>query len=172
MKTIQQKASVRQPGKRIIKGQIAYLFLGPLARSDVAEYGNILGNRALLIFHRSDVQPFRINLAIFAPIAYLAGPCALLQQQPPHLRIKLTALPPRAEDAGILAQHLLRAESGDLLKCPIDTQDIAPHIGDHDALMRLKRRCCDALCFFGLLALGNIEKCDDCALFAILHGWA
>ena len=133
LQAFDQQAAVRQSGQGVVESQLVNLRFGFLACADVGKHAEVIEQFAVLVAHRVDVQPTRINLAVLAPVPNLTFPMPVAFDVGPHFPIKFMVMSPRSQQVRILAIHLLRLVARNACECRVDLDDVPAVIGDHHA---------------------------------------
>ena len=144
LQPIHQQPPVRQPGERVVKGQIANLLFRFLALRNIGESGNVMCDPPVRIRYGGDSLPLGVNLAAFAPVPYFTMPVSIATERFLKCLVESGIMPPGFENRGFLPHRLFRAVAGGLDKGVIDPQDHTFRIGDEHAFLRLECRCGDA----------------------------
>ena len=152
-----QQHPVRQTGQCIEMGNALQLALLVLHRCDVGKQRDIVLRFARRIAHGTDGQQFGVHLTVLAPVPHFAAPMPLPIELLPHLRIKVSPMAARLQQAGILPNRFLAGVAGDAAEGVIHFDDGATRIGNGDALARM---CEDTGSEFqppfSALAFGNV----------------
>ena len=140
LQAILEQTAVGQVGERVVKSHLMQLALHPLVRAQIRKHPDVIGDFALGVAHRVDMQPLGVNVAIFAAVPQLALPDAGLQQVFPHRVIKGPVVIPGMQDVGVRSHRLIERITRRFDKCLIDVNDVRVGIGDHDALGSILER--------------------------------
>ena len=156
-----QQAAVEQAGQVVEEGQPFDAVLGLLALGDIDVGGDEMRGRTVFAGDRRNDHPFRVNLAVLAPVPDLALPAALGQQATPHLAVEVVIVPPRLEHPRGIADAFLGRVAGAFGKCRIDPQDDPVGIGYDHRFMRLESGGGNAQLGLDAVALGNVPEAPD-----------
>ena len=135
---IRQQNPVGQLGERVKVGNVLQGGLVFFLGRDVVEQAQVMQRSAVLVFHHADGEQLGVQAAVFAAVPQLAVPVALGAQSVPDVGVKRRLVPPRLEQARVLAHHLLRGVAGDAGEGVVDHHDVALRIGDENAFAGMR----------------------------------
>ncbi|EXI77361.1 MAG: hypothetical protein AW10_03851 [Candidatus Accumulibacter appositus] len=159
--TVVQQAAVGQAGERVVKGQMADLFLRLLAHGDVGQRRHVVGDFFVAVPDRGNGQPFGVGLAVLAPVPDLTLPGSRALECVAHRRIEGGVVAARTEQLGRPTDTVGRGVARDLGERLVHPQNYAVGVGNEHSLLRLEGRRSDAFPLLGLLLVGHVVRDDN-----------
>lgn len=128
-----EHAAVRQAGEEIEIGLLPNQLVRRLLLRNIGEQRHPAMNFAVFADDGVDGEPFRVQLAVLAPVPNLPLPLAGGLDRLPHGPIKRRIVQAGTENFRVFPQHLLRRVTGNLGKGRIDGQYRSLPVGHHHA---------------------------------------
>ena len=158
-----EQAAIGQVRERIVESQMVDFFFCRLAFGNVEMRSDVMGDDPVIPLDRGNGEPFRVDLAVLAPIPDFSLPCSGSGNRFPHFPIEIRVVAAGLQNARCLAHEFPGAIAGAFGECVVDTQDHAMRICDHHAFLRVEGGSGNAQLGFGLLAAGDIHKGHHCS---------
>src|SRR5690606_23705977 len=132
------------------------------------EHTDEVGDLVVAVAHGADGQPFRVQLAVLAPVPDFPLPVPVGCQAVPHGGVEGVVVLAGGEQAGALPEHFGLAVTGDQGKGSVDRGDALFEVGDHHAFGGAFEDGRGLLQFFlHLLAFGDVAGDGQQAFLAI-----
>ena len=130
--------AVGQTGHHVLGGQVSNLLFRRLAGAQVGKRRDIVGDLAIgpVAQHRQ-IQPLRVDLAIFATAPDLTSPAAMCRQGLQYGRRKGAVGCAQRQGARVTPQHLIGAVAGDLGERSVHQHDAVFRVSDHHTVVTL-----------------------------------
>ena len=112
--TLRQQSPIGQTGQRVVIGQAVNMRLIGMMLRNVGKNTNVMTDLSLGINDAADRNHFRINFAIFSPVPHFSLPVATRMKSLPHAAIIAFIMTSGCHQAGVPANDLISAVTGDL----------------------------------------------------------
>ena len=155
---IKHQPPVGQLSQAVMEGQMLDFVGGHLARRDVGQGGDVVGNDSGTILHNGNGEPFGIDLAVLAPVPDFSLPGSGTCNASPHRGKKIRIVSTGVEQLRCLARSFPGTIAGDAGEGPIDAQDHTRGIGDKHAFLSIKGNGGNALVCFQTHALADVGQ--------------
>ncbi|MCY1276714.1 hypothetical protein D9M70_253820 [compost metagenome] len=175
VQAVLEQRAVGQVGEGVVVGQAVDAPFAGLALADVAEEADEADQVAVLVVHRGDPDPGRIEPAAAALEEDFPLPVAVVLQAVQHVHELVAALVLGGEHARLLVQHLARRIAGQAREGAVDLDDVAGRVGDHDrrgGMLEHRRRHAHLALRAALLGnvAGHAEQALEASLFVPHQG--
>ncbi len=127
-----EEGAVGKAGQTVEKSQAFQLLLGGFDHAYIGKDPDAVDQLIVGVLYRVDGQPFRVYLAIFAPVPDLSLPDAFLPDAAPHLGIKGAIMTSGFHEAGIIADGFGGSIAGNPGKRRIHLDYLVSGIGNDD----------------------------------------